>query len=277
MSRLGVGERAIRADRIRKKQKTITAIQKAGCKVEVINREIHHYRITGPKGGQIDFWISTETWLFRHDYRERGGQGLESMLARIADMEPVPQVGRENGDFENSMAVFADASWHQVSKAGGWGGWWKSGAMEYGKTAGGPIKQPLVGSTQAEAVAIANTLAIAKSSGDLKPGMTVMIQSDCKNVLDAILKVVPDARDRPKGLACQPARRLEPQLRDHASLDFIADLVKRLELKIMTRHVPGHRRGDGRQWVNRKCDELARKGRLQAEAEQARQNTGNAA
>lgn len=159
------------------------------------------------------------------------------------------------------LTIFADASFHDETGAGGWGAWWKGEAMQFGQTQGGILKCQVASANVAESMALVNAMAAATKSGDLKSGMTVLLQSDCLCALQAFRHVF-GAVDHPirGGHRVELTGRLPKQLDDAGIFPVAQALVQRLALKLMVRHVKGHSSGPGRSWVNRECDRLARAG-----------------
>lgn len=232
----------------------IKAIEAAGATVEHLDPCARHYRIAGPHGGTIDFWPTTGRWLVTRTKRD-GGLGLETLLKRLAEIAPPAPPAPID------VTVFADAPICSKTGAAGWGGWFKAASMERGQTCGGQLSARLKTSGEAEAQAIANTLAVVEGFGLLSTGATVMLQSDSLETLSAIRGRL-NAEDRPAAKGCSVSRRRrtvksKPMA---AALDFIGEVTKRHSLRLIVRHVRGHQSGDGRNWVNRECDRLAKAG-----------------
>ena len=139
------------------------------------------------------------------------------------------------------VTLFSDASYKD--EKGGWGGWAKSdrGRVYYG----GSLRGKWKASNDTEMAAIANTLRLAKFSGILIPGDTVLIQSDC---LWALNKLSRDIRPS-KG-------------KGQRAYHVIKHFEKAHYLFLKYKHVKAHEGGKHkRSAVNETCDELARKGR----------------
>lgn len=125
--------------------------------------------------------------------------------------------------------VITDASFCPDTKAGGWAVW-IAGDIGARIKQSGPFKTNPPSSNDAEIMAAINGCAIAYRAG----ARTILIQSDCKGVQDAILK----------GKAIWKAAK---------TLHFP-------DAHIQYRHVKGHTNNPAaRSWVNRWCDEQAKK------------------
>ena len=159
------------------------------------------------------------------------------------------------------LTVFADASFHSETGAAGWGAWIKGNGMERGATQGGGIRVEVRGAIEAEVIALVNAMAFAAARDHMTAGMTVLVQSDCLAALES-LRLVLDARDHPiaGGHSVNRAKQLCKQLEGSSALDFVQALVSRLDVAVLVRHVRGHSKGPGRNWVNRHCDQLAKRG-----------------
>lgn len=159
------------------------------------------------------------------------------------------------------ITIFADASWCPHSGAAGWGAWWKGEAMQYGQTQGGSLNCSVSDINEAECMALVNAMAAAAKRGHLSHGMTILLQSDCLGALHAMRHAL-GAADHPirGGHLVALVGRLPKQLKDSPVLPVVTAMVLRLELTVLVRHVKGHSKGHGRNWVNRECDRLARKG-----------------
>lgn len=168
------------------------------------------------------------------------------------------------------VTIFADASYSRHSKTGSWGVWIKpDGRGAY--TKGGPFLGEIAGSVEAEMRALANGLALARAIGATPDGACVMVQSDCMSALSWILGAVNTSCHRPAkgGLEILPVRRKARALGQSAGLRSFVELAEMAKLKVAVRHVPGHKSGSGRAWVNRHVDKVARQNRVTAKGETA--------
>lgn len=248
-------------------------ITEAGCKVRAFEAaKSDHWRVTGPKGGEVDLWPRRQSWL-----PTKGGgsstKGITEMLAFLATYEG-PHVTTEptrNPSARNiDLTVFCDASFDHVRKIGTWGCWMKGyglGALE----GGGRLTVECETSALAELMAIAHALKLATTRGYLRRGSVVMIQSDCQGALAWIRHKLPEAVDSPApgagGISVHPARRLNKSVKATPHLNWIAELVYSENLKLVTRHIYGHTAGDGRNWCNRQADRIAAQFMKAAQAE----------
>lgn len=213
------------------------------------------YRVHGAHGLEYIVSPTTGRWqLIRHPTRLQAGGGgsadgmIRDHTMRRAEFEAMAKRKPE-------VTIFSDAARCQRGCAA-WGGWIKANDHP-SVLVGGEIEEIGIYSTEAEMRALANTLFVAQAKGFLKAGAAVMVQSDCVAVLAWIRKAHEPTMDRPAadGLAVGASRARK----DSAGLTVFCDIAKRYGLLIITRHVKGHQEGDGRFWVNRQCDALAKK------------------
>ena len=154
------------------------------------------------------------------------------------------------------VTIFADASLHIETGSAGWGACIKHSPAP-GLIVGGELREPASSSTHAELCAIANALHVARDR-DLLGGV-VMIQSDSLEALSCIRKAVPRTVDSPAaGGLSVPGRRKDIAGDLAACVNVIRCLVSACGIRLIVRHVRGHQKGDGRQWVNRECDRVAK-------------------
>jgi ribonuclease HI len=157
------------------------------------------------------------------------------------------------------LALFTDASYCQHTGVAGWAVWMKNAEMEAGVTHSAAIRETTRGAGEAELIAVANGLYLAVRYGRLKPGGSVLIQSDRLDAL-AIIRKATRAQDRRivGGEPVPVAKRPAAYLRDHAALKLIVELEREHTLTLFVRHVRAHQEGAGRTWVNNRVDELAK-------------------
>lgn len=170
-----------------------------------------------------------------------------------------------------TVTIFADASVDPKTKVAGWACWIKANGAE-SIIRGAPLKKPVVDSTEAELSALANAVAVAAAVGVLSGH--VLLQSDSADALSCILWGVKGAIQSPArdGYSFQRRRRA-PRKEYHAAIAAIDNARRKTGITIAVRHVRGHQEGDGRQWVNRKCDEVAKRFMRERRAE-IRQQSG---
>lgn len=170
------------------------------------------------------------------------------------------------------LTLFVDASFCSETKAAGWGAWAKRADGAPGITFGGGFShsvQPQQ-SHEAEIVAIANALSVLDGWGWLEHTSSMIVQSDCSYALKAIIQHVRRARPaKPKGGGAKLLVGRRP-FATHGlparAVKFIDELAERRGLLIQVRHVRAHQPGNSRQWVNRQCDEEAKR-HMRAERE----------
>jgi ribonuclease HI len=162
-----------------------------------------------------------------------------------------------------TTTIFADAGFNGVTKSGSWGVWMKTDGMP-SLSKGGPLLS-VDTSVEAEMRALANALALARAARFAPDGACVMIQSDCQAALSWVLGALPKNschRPAPGGVGVVPTLRIGKALERSAGLRAFVQIATEAGLKIVVRHVRGHKAGDGRQWVNRHVDKLARQNRV---------------
>lgn len=158
-----------------------------------------------------------------------------------------------NHSTKPTVTIFADASFDSNYKVGGWACWIKGDGFP-ATTRGAAIKDRVTDSSQAEMIAIANALHVAKGMGALRGH--IFIQSDCLHALASILMKCPTAKDRP----IRGGHRIHKatQIKSHHE-PVLRSILTNLEgITVSLRHVKGHQDGtESRSWVNNHCDEIA--------------------
>jgi len=144
------------------------------------------------------------------------------------------------------VSVFADASYHHESGAGGWAGWAKSDRGSHYE--GGPIRTSLTSSNDAEFLAAVNAVHMALARGIALNGDNILLQSDCQAVGHILAR-----------LGDYPTEIIKKARAHLMGLKFAH------KLHITYRHVKGHSyRDEPRYAVNRLCDGLAGRGMVAA-------------
>lgn len=228
-------------------------LEARGCAVRLMSEACWHWRVTTPTGVTGEFYSSTLVWVVSKPSVMKG-VGVDSLLERLFDPRQPAPVGKQPGP---NVTIFADASHDVDKKVAGWGGWMIRNGLE-ARTAGGIVETGAQTSFEAEVRAIALAVQDALGAGYIHSGDRVMIQSDCKSALECLLFVVLGAIDspHPHGLSLTPVKRLRRNVRP--PVDEVEEICRMYRLTLILRHVPGHRDGDGRAWVNRECDRIAK-------------------
>jgi len=144
------------------------------------------------------------------------------------------------------VSVFADASYHHESRAGGWAGWAKSDRGSHYE--GGPIRTPLASSTEAEFLAVVNAVHMSIKAKITEKHDFILIQSDCQSVEHILFK--------PNYVMTSIIKRARAHL---MALRF------EHQLSFSYRHVKGHSyKNEPRYAINRLCDGIAGRGMVQA-------------
>lgn len=159
------------------------------------------------------------------------------------------------------LTLFTDASLCGHTKAAGWGAWFKRKDMQQGALLGGEIACAVTSSGDAEIHAIAQALDTLARRGWLHaPVEAVLLQSDSVRALQLILQCVPHTREsqhqQSKISSIATKQRLSASPIERGALFVIQDVLRRQST--IVRHVKGHQQGNGRSWVNRQCDAIAR-------------------
>lgn len=159
-----------------------------------------------------------------------------------------------------NMTLFADASLCPRTGAAGWGAWAKHSDWDAGRFAGDPFRRHMEHSTQAELCGIASAIWHFDRHYDAFTGLHwLIVQCDNIHALSTLRHIGATEAKR-KGardvrLVFPRAAKLKPIEKE--ALDAIQNIMG--DTPIFLRHVRGHRYGDGRSWVNTKCDEEARR------------------
>jgi ribonuclease HI len=164
------------------------------------------------------------------------------------------------------LTLFCDASYH--AGAAGWGAWAKRHDWPSGIVFGGAFKAEtgIANCGEAELCAIANGLFYLRRHGHLDGITKIMVQSDSAHALGMMLSRIPNcqhAEHKESGNLSTPKKLRKLSEVCTKGLDVIFALTAGTELCV--RHVRAHKKGEGRSWVNRQCDRIARKHRKLAE------------
>lgn len=159
------------------------------------------------------------------------------------------------------ITMFADASVQPKIRSAGWGFWIK-GDGRSALSAGGHIPQFTSDTSVAELEAILSGLSFAQEQDYFLPAdSSILIQSDCSPALAALRALRPEiaVSAHAESAPIHP-RRKKLKSREQSVVDRIFAVTDGVGLTIAVRHVRGHKTGDGRNWVNRHCDKLAKMG-----------------
>lgn len=157
------------------------------------------------------------------------------------------------------LTLFCDASHCPSTGAGGWGAWAKRDGWQTGVFLGNSFKRLLANSSEAELCAIANALSHLQANDCFAGVAVLMIQSDSLRALGLLHTHVRGIMPAPHRDGCD-VEKVGGKMSDYETEASVRVRGFTLETKISiyVRHVRGHKQGDGRQWVNRECDNLAR-------------------
>lgn len=159
------------------------------------------------------------------------------------------------------LTMFSDASIFPDRRRSGWGFWIKGDGRD-SLSAGGPLKVFHDSSTVAELEAMANGLARARVTGYFRPDdRIIMLQTDSTEALSCLLHVRPTIEISQHEASAPVNRRKKPlDARREAAVKAVLREIDGQGLTPIIRHVRGHKAGNGRNWVNRLCDRLAKDG-----------------
>lgn len=160
------------------------------------------------------------------------------------------------------MTLFVDASFCPNSLAAGWGSWAKRDDWDKGRYRGSALRtrNPITSSNAAEIAGIGMSLWQHQQLGDLQGLTGLMIQCDNVAALGFISTAIPRA-------VRSGSQRLQPL--EWGDDPLVAEVMEVIEASLVgvpaigLRHVKAHTKNrDGRSWVNRRCDAIARKGMI---------------
>lgn len=144
------------------------------------------------------------------------------------------------------VTILTDASWDQVRQVGGYGYWIASGRGK--RPGGGPFRNRVFSSNQAEMQAAVNALHIALREGLVEAGDMVLFQLDNQHAI------------RVFGKAQKAVVQQEITIVEH-----LYNLAEEHELVLNFRHVKGHtNQSENRYVANAHCDRRAKKGMQEA-------------
>jgi len=164
------------------------------------------------------------------------------------------------------LTLFVDASFCHRTHAAGYGAWAKKATFAKGLIFGGRLPKGITNAGEAELGGIALALRYLLEQQHLAGLDRLMVQSDSLRSLQLIARALPRARIANHAEAAAVTKaQVAPTVMEAKALMAIKGRVEQIDL--LVRHVRGHKRGQKRQWVNRKCDAEARRHML---AERAR-------
>lgn len=154
------------------------------------------------------------------------------------------------------ITLFVDASHCPETMAAGWGAWAIQDSWKMGKLFSGRIHQEVLNSSEAEIYGVANAVRYLASRQMIRTS-SIMIQCDNLRALQLIMVAIPHAENRPhKNSANIEGVPPLPSLAESKAIEMLAKDLGHLKF-VYVRHIKGHSAGTGRNWVNRKCDQLA--------------------
>lgn len=162
------------------------------------------------------------------------------------------------------VTMFADASVRCTHGTAGWG-YWIKGDGRPSHMLGGPIKPYVENVCIAELIAIRKGLETAINNGYfLDTDKYIMIQSDSTGALHSLRvyrKTIYVSRHADSRVNMFDRLHVTIAEDRWEEAKKIIRLTDELGLEVIVRHVKGHTNGnEGRSWVNKMCDRLAKKG-----------------
>lgn len=162
-----------------------------------------------------------------------------------------------------NVTMFADASVRYSHKTAGWG-YWIKGDSRHAHMKGGPILPYTNDVGLAELIAIKRGLETARDINYFMPDdRVIMIQSDSMNALTCmriVRKSIKVSKHPDSKVGMFQRLNVDIPAAKWEAVKEILIITDKLGLEIVVRHVKGHSEGNGRSWVNRMCDRLAKKG-----------------
>lgn len=229
--------------------------------------------------GGWQLWPAAGTWTITLEKKPHQKTGLGGFLNRIRQHRAERrQDDRIWAAARPRVTIFSDASLCATTGFAGWGAWMKADG-ERSMLAGGSFRDRLKSSTEAEIRGGANAVAFALSRGIIQPGDVIIWQCDNTTALQWLMRSYPFVRDRlaPGGLAVPRPRAARVKGGASIGAQLMAETCAKADLRVLVRHVRGHQDGELRQWVNRKCDEIAKvhMRRIRAEHERQQEKIAN--
>lgn len=222
--------------------------------------------------GHWQLWPAAGTWKLAMEKGQKN-TGLGGFLSRFQmHRAERRQDARLWAEARPRVTIFTDASLCATTGFAGWGAWMKADG-EKSMLVGAAFRDKLRSSTEAEIRGGANAIAFGLGRGIIKPGDVIMWQCDNTTALQWLMRLYPFVRDRPAlgGLSVPPPRVARVKGAASAGAQLMAKTCQDADLRVIVRHVRGHQSGELRQWVNRKCDEIAKTHMRRIRAEHERQ------
>lgn len=222
--------------------------------------------------GDWQLWPAAGTWKLAMEkgHKDTGIGGFMNRLQRHRAERR--QDARIWAEARPRVTIFTDASLCATTGFAGWGAWMKADG-ERSMLVGSAFREKISSSTEAEIRGGANAIAFGLGRGIIKPGDVIMWQCDSTTALQWLMRLYPFVRDRPApgGLSVPPPRVARAKGPASTGAQLMAETCQGADLKVIVRHVRGHQAGELRQWVNRKCDEIAKTHMRRIRAEHERQ------
>lgn len=155
------------------------------------------------------------------------------------------------------ITLFVDASHCPNSHAAGYGAWAIQDGWEKGKVFGGRISKEVVNSGEAEVCGIVEAVKYLRAH-KLMGDNTLMIQSDSHRALQLVILALPHTEIKQhKDSKDWGMSNIRPTPAEQWAITQLTNDLGLMAF-IYVRHIKGHSDGDGRNWVNRQCDRVAR-------------------
>ncbi|GHB33751.1 hypothetical protein GCM10007094_23250 [Pseudovibrio japonicus] len=164
------------------------------------------------------------------------------------------------------VTVFTDASLSHHNKSCGYG-FWAKGDGRPAVHGGGPF-QAFHGCIEVnELKALANAMsALSADQYFSASDKVILLQSDSVPALACLLQFDSSIQINSHKASAEIKPQRKPMKKIHRRISaLIVETAAQHNLELTLRHVRGHQKGDGRNYVNRLCDKLAKAGRKQFE------------
>ncbi len=167
------------------------------------------------------------------------------------------------------ITLFCDTSFDPHTRTAGFGAWFRVDGDASGTTFGGQLTHRSVSSNEAELGGIGNALAqLIKARPEAVQRSAIMIQCDNVYALSVIYTLCegieisnhPDSTATPVQLRSRVYTEFELGV-----CEYISTIQQQHRIAIILRHVKGHAKLKGaRTWVNKRCDQIAKRHALAA-------------
>ena len=160
-----------------------------------------------------------------------------------------------------NITIFADASFCPKTKAAGWGAWAKANGWTQGRIFGAPFTTTPPHNNAAEVAALVNAVYSVRNSGSLTGMRAMYLQTDSFRALQLMRHygLISTILQPPPHVGAGKIKSENIHAYEDRAIQLMVAIVEQTDIRVAGKYVPGHKKGDGRFWVNRQCDREARK------------------